>query len=186
MQVPKEYREVVIKAAVVLALVVICCLIFLWPIYNNFILLSDTIAEKKVALERQKVFSPEYEKFQEMSAKGVEVHFPVPKQELIPIREIDQLPARVEDAAVASGLSILDVVISPGSLKNNQGRLMLQAVMTGSVPQFREFYQNLCAQGFVAYVARVGIQATSGALEFFVEFWVHIEDKRAPGQVEGA
>ncbi len=172
-----QYRESIIKVLIVLALLVVGYGLFIHPLYLDAVRLEKGIADRQLGIERQVVFAPEYALLETMSAEGAEAHFPVPKPEPIALRDFVDLPKRVESIAAGVGFMVLDVIINPSSLEKNQNRLMLQIIATGSVPQFREFYRELCGLGLVSYVSRVEMHAVPDALEFFVEFWVHIDEK---------
>ncbi len=172
-----QYRKVIIKGLVVVALLVVGCGLFIYPLYLDALRLEKEIADTELDIARQIVFAPEYALLETMSAEGAEAHFPVPKPEPVAVRDFVDIPKRVAGIATGVGFTVLDVIINPSSLEKNQNRLMIQIIASGSVQEFREFYRELCGLGLVSYVSRVEMQAVPEALEFFVEFWVHIGEK---------
>lgn len=171
------YRDIVIKGVFVVALLAAGGLLVLYPLYTEATDLDKRIAQSRKDLERHDVFAPEFEDYQLRSAPGLEAHFPVPEAEPVAVREIGALPDKVAQLALDAGITVQDVILSPGSLKRETARLKLQAVVSGSDEQFREFYDRLGDWPALAYVSRVDVQAVPNELMYLVEFWVHVTEK---------
>jgi hypothetical protein len=173
----EQYKTEFFKGGVAVAVALLVGALVIAPLYADIDKTEKRIEEARVSLERQKIFLPEYVEVQDQAKPGLEADFPVPDAVPVQIRDISRLPSLVEQAAANSGMSALDVVISPGSLRGGGGRLQMQAVVSGGEDGFQRFYTALAALGEVSGVSRMEVQSVPGTLEFLVEFWVHIEEK---------
>lgn len=171
----KFYRDVIIKGVIMIGVVVLFGLALLYPLYSDLMAVDEDIQSTKTEIEKQSVFVPKYTVMQQRSAVGAEVHLEVPEKLPIAVPDLGKAAKNVGLLAEQAGLNVVDVVISPSSLKEGNGKLMMQAMTIGDIPSFRDFYTKLGAWGAVERVSMVMVNAVSGGLEFYLEFWVHIE-----------
>lgn len=172
-----NYRTEIIRSVMMAVALLVLGGVFVYPLYAELGELSADIEQTRLALERQRVFLPEYRELERRAGEGAEAAFPVPDPMSVPLADISELPGLVSACAESEGMGVLDVVLSPASLKRGNGQLKLQAVLEGSVGQFRGCYLKLAALGEVARFSRVEMQAVPGGVEFFVELWVHMKER---------
>ncbi|SKA74104.1 hypothetical protein SAMN02745704_00595 [Paucidesulfovibrio gracilis DSM 16080] len=177
----EEYKTVVVKAvgAVVCSLVV--AWIFLVPQFQELVSLRERIHDAEERLERQALFLPEYARLHRQMEPQSEGAYDVPPTEPVDVNTIERLPSEMIRLAGDAGLQVLDVVVSPGSLRTGQGRMMMQCVVQGGLDGFKQMYRALAALPYLDRVDRVEMRAAPGGAEFFLELWVLLEDQRTAG-----
>jgi hypothetical protein len=171
----KTYKDVLLRGVVLIGAVFLLGGIMLYPLYSDLTSVEEKIRKTEVEIDRQRVFAPEYALMKERSEPGFEARYEIPKKEPITVAGLSEAAQRVGEFAEEAGLKVLDVVTSPSSLKEGEGKLMLQAMTAGNLSAFQKFYTRLGAWGAVARVSLVEVQAAPNDLEFYLEFWVYIE-----------
>jgi hypothetical protein len=174
----EEYKIVTAKVVTALVAAVVVIWIFLLPVFEPNYGLQGKIQDLEVQIRRQAVLLPEQMKLDALLGQEMAEGFDLPKPEPVKISEINVLPPRFVRVALDAGLEVLDVVVSPGSLHMGGGRIKMQCVVFGDMARFQDFYHAIGALPYVENVDKVEMQAVPGGIEFFVEYWVLLDESR--------
>ena len=168
----KDTKMVILKAVIFVAALLLAGVLFIYPVYSEVGRLETDIEAAKSDLVRQRIFLPEYVRLNDLAESAAKDLPPVPKGEPLPMDQVDTLPTVLQTMAAEAGLEPLDVVISPGSLKQGAPRIMLQCIVSGDLASFQRFYEALSGYPHLYGVSRLEMQAVPGGLEMFVELWM--------------
>lgn len=174
----EEYKMVVAKGFSALVVLAVAAWVFLLPVLEQSTTLHGEIHRIEDELKRQSIFLPEYLRLKTMLERDKAEEFILPAFVPVSIQEIEILPSKLVRLALDTGLEVLDTVVSPSSLRTGSGRMMMQCVVFGDMPRFQDFFHELSALPYVSEVDKVEMRAVPGGIEFFVEFWVLLDEGR--------
>jgi hypothetical protein len=177
----EEYKWVVVKAAVALMAALVVGWVVLLPRFERLAGLRARIHELETQVERQTLVLPEYTRMRAQLEEQLGETLPVPPPEPVPADALETLPEDMIRMARQSGLEVLDVVVSPGSLHSGQGRMMMQCVVQGDLANFKAMYRELGSRPYLDRVDRVEMRAAPSGTEFFMELWVLLSEQRRAG-----
>ena len=178
----KDTRVLIFKALVFVAVLLVASLLFIYPVYSKAFRLDDEIAAAKADLVRQRIFLPEYVRLKELAESADRDLPPVPRAEPLSMAQVEGLPAAIKTLAANAGLEPLDVIISPGSLKQGEPRIMMQCILAGDVGAFEDFFVALNGYPHLYAVDRLEMQAVPGGVEIFVELWIALSPDSGSGK----
>lgn len=174
----RTYRVEILKGVFSVVAALLLALFFVHPIYKNIAKVQEKTEQARVQLKRQGDYMGDYEAFKSESEPGAEAGFPLPDAVHMSPTDMISLPDKMEQVVARSGMTVMDVVLSPSSLRKGNGRIKLTAILGGTPQQFGEFYLGLAAMGEMAWVDHVSMQAVPGGMEYLIEFWLHIGEGR--------
>ncbi|MGE4291156.1 MAG: hypothetical protein AB7E32_02990 [Desulfovibrio sp.] len=174
----EEYKLIVVKLVAAVVVAVVLAWVFLLPVFERSASLHAEMDQLQTKLRQQTFFLPEEMRLRAILDRDTAEGFELPRADPVKISEIDVLPPRFVRVAMDAGMEVLDVVVSPSSLRTGSGRIQMQCVVFGDMPRFQGFYHALCALPYVQQVDRLEMRAVPGGIEFLVEYWVLLDETK--------
>lgn len=174
----EEYKLIAVKLAVGAVVAAVVAWVFVVPAFREGAALRGRIAAAQADLRRQEVLLPEQVRLEALLRKDSTAGFVLPEPAPVSVSEIGVLAPRFTRVALDAGLEVLDMVVSPSSLRSGGDRIKMQCVVFGDLSRFRTFYLAMGALPYVRQVDKLEMRAVPGGIEFCLDYWVLLNGAR--------